>query len=43
MGKEACKKKNFEDKENPKYVCKKCGAEVKKKEKVCKPKRVKRG
>lgn len=37
MGKTACKKKNFEDKENPKFRCKKCGALVRKEEKVCKP------
>lgn len=37
MGKKACKKKDFKDKKNPKYICKKCGAKVKKEEKVCKP------
>ena len=41
MGKAACKKKNFEDKKNSKFKCKKCGAEVKKKDKVCKPKKMK--
>ena len=41
MGKVACKTKDFEDKENPKYECKKCGAKVKKEEKVCKPKKIK--
>jgi len=40
MGKKACKKKNFEDKEGAEYKCKKCGAGVKKKEKVCKPKKL---
>ena len=40
MGKKACKKENFDDKENPKYGCEKCGAEVKKKEKVCKAKKI---
>ena len=40
MGKGACKKKNFEDKENPKYECRKCGAKVKKEDKVCKPKKI---
>lgn len=35
MGKKACKKKDFKDKENPKFECEKCGAKVKKKEKVC--------
>jgi len=41
MGKKACKKKNFEDKEKPVYECKKCGAKVKKEVKVCKPKKIK--
>jgi hypothetical protein len=40
MGKCACKKKNFADKENAKFECKKCGAKVKKEEKVCKPKKI---
>ena len=40
MSKKACKKKNFEDKESPKYECEKCGAEVNKKDKVCKAKRI---
>ena len=40
MSKKACKKKNFEDKQDPKYQCKKCGAKVKKEKKVCKPKRI---
>jgi len=39
MGKEACKKKNFVDKDNPNYTCNKCGAKVKKEAKVCKPKK----
>jgi hypothetical protein len=37
----ACKKKDFRDKENAKYECKGCGAKVKKKDKVCKPKKLK--
>ena len=41
MGKTACKKDNFKDKENPIFVCKKCGAKVKSEEKVCKPKKIK--
>jgi rRNA maturation endonuclease Nob1 len=41
MTKTACKKKEFKDKANPKYECKRCGARVKKKEKVCKPKKMK--
>lgn len=41
MGKTACKKKDFKDHENPKYACKRCGAKVKKEEKVCKPKKLK--
>jgi hypothetical protein len=40
MGKKACKKKNFENKENAKFECKKCGAKVKKEEKICKPKKI---
>ena len=41
MGKKACKKKEFEDKENAKYRCKKCDAKVVKEEKVCKPQKLK--
>jgi len=41
MGKTACKTKKFKDKESPKIECKKCGAKVKKEEKVCKPKKIK--
>jgi hypothetical protein len=41
MAKTACKKKEFKDKTNPKYECKRCWAKVNKKEKVCKPKKVK--
>ena len=37
MSKKACKKKKFQNKDNPKYCCKKCGAKVRKPEKVCKP------
>ena len=37
MSKKACKTKEFEDKKEPKFVCAKCGAKVKKEEKVCKP------
>ena len=40
MGKCACKKKDFEDKENAKFICTKCDAKVKKKDKVCKPKKI---
>ena len=40
MGKCACKKKNFEEKEDAKFACKKCGAKVKNEEKVCKPKKI---
>ncbi len=41
MGKTACKKRDFQDKENAKYECKRCGAKVKKEDKVCKPKKIK--
>jgi hypothetical protein len=37
MGKTACKKENFDNSKNPRFECKKCGARVKKEEKVCKP------
>lgn len=40
MSKKACKKKDFEDKVDAKYECKKCGAKVKKKDKACKPQKV---
>ncbi|MFV0591147.1 MAG: hypothetical protein ACK5M7_07155 [Draconibacterium sp.] len=40
MSKKACKKKDFEDKKDPHFECKKCGAKVKKEDKVCKPKRI---
>lgn len=40
MGKKACKKKNFEEKPDARYLCKKCGAKVKKEEKVCKPEKL---
>ena len=40
MSKKACKKKTFENKENAKYICKKCGAKVNKEKKVCKPRRL---
>ena len=41
MGKKACKKKGFEDKEDAKYECKKCGAKVRNDDKVCKPEKLK--
>jgi DNA-directed RNA polymerase subunit RPC12/RpoP len=41
MGKTACKKKNFEDSKHPDYECKRCGAKVRKEEKVCRPKKIK--
>lgn len=40
MTKTACEKDDFKDKENPKYQCKRCGAKVNKKEKVCKPRKM---
>ncbi len=42
MGKTACKKEDYKDSENPKYVCKRCGAKTKKEDKVCKPKKIKK-
>jgi len=41
MSKKACKDKEFEDRESPKYECAKCGAKVKKEDKVCKPHKIK--
>jgi transcription initiation factor IIE alpha subunit len=41
MGKKACKKKDFEDAVNAKYLCKKCGAKVKNEDKVCKAEKLK--
>ncbi len=41
MGKNACKKKDFENSGKAKYQCKKCGALVKKEENVCKPEKLK--
>lgn len=40
MSKKACKKKDFEDKNDPHFECKKCGAKVKKEDKVCKPRKI---
>lgn len=40
MGKCACKKKDFVNKEEAKFICTKCDAKVKKKDKVCKPKKI---
>ncbi len=42
MGKTACKNKDLIEKENPKYVCKKCDATVRKEKHVCKPKKIKK-
>lgn len=41
MGKKACKKKDFEDKDEAIYECKKCGAKVNNEEKVCKAQKLK--
>jgi ubiquitin len=40
MGKTACKEKDFEEAKEPKYVCKKCGAKVKKEKQACKPRKI---
>lgn len=40
MSKMACEKKDFRDSEDPKFQCKKCGARVKKEDKICKPKKL---
>ncbi len=36
-GKTACKEKDFEEANEPKYVCKKCGAKVRKENKLVNP------
>jgi hypothetical protein len=41
MSKKACKNKEFEDSENAKYECSKCGAKTRKEDKVCKPHKIK--
>lgn len=38
--KKACVIKDFKNVENPKYKCKKCGAKVDKREKICKPEKI---
>jgi hypothetical protein len=40
MVKVACDKKNFENSEKPNYECRKCGAKVRKEDKVCKPRKI---
>jgi len=40
MSKTACEKRDFETPKHPKFECKKCGAKVKKEEKVCKPRKL---
>lgn len=40
MGKCACKKKDFVNKEEATFICTKCDAKVKKKDKVCNPKKI---
>ena len=40
MGKKACKKIGFENSDEAKYECKKCGAKEKKSKKICKPKKL---
>lgn len=40
MSKKACKKKDFQHKTDARFQCKKCGARVKKKSKVCKPQKI---
>ena len=42
MSKTACKDKSLIVIDDPKYVCKKCGATVKKEKHVCKPKKIKK-
>lgn len=41
MSKTQCKKEDYTEPENPKYVCKRCGRKSKKEEKVCKPQKIK--
>ncbi len=41
MSKNACEKRDFKNSDQPEYVCKRCGARVKKEYKVCKPVKLK--
>jgi hypothetical protein len=41
MGKTQCKDKDYEPKEDAKYICKRCERTAKKEDKVCKPKKIK--
>ncbi|MFA6951322.1 MAG: hypothetical protein WCQ70_11625 [Lentimicrobiaceae bacterium] len=44
MSKTMCQKgkKGQQDTPDPKYICKKCGAKVKKEKQVCKPEKLKK-
>lgn len=41
MSKTACKDKEVVETDQPKYICKKCNATVRKEKHVCKPKKMK--
>jgi hypothetical protein len=41
MPKTQCKNEDYEEKEDNKYVCKRCERKAKKEEKLCKPKKLK--
>jgi hypothetical protein len=41
MTKTQCKKDDYKEKDDAKYLCKRCGRTSKKEEKVCKPKKLK--
>lgn len=39
--KKKCEKKDYKDPQEPKYLCKKCDRLAKKKDKLCKPEKIK--
>lgn len=41
MGKTKCKDKDYKEKDDAVYICKRCERSSKKEEKVCKPKKIK--
>ena len=41
MGKTQCKNDDYKEKDDVKYVCKRCERKSKKEDKICKPKKIK--